>query len=145
MSGRAHELSEIALFSETNRAERAIVRRHLTELQVPAGHVLMHAGVPQNEFMVIAEGQATMHDGNVAVAKLSRGDLVGEMAMIDRIGRRNAGVTTDTEVVVLAGTRADFREILEVAPSVAVKVMKSAAGSTKDAPPCRHFAVRGLL
>jgi CRP-like cAMP-binding protein len=79
--------------------------------------------------MIISQGEATVSQGGHAIATLGRGDLVGEMALLDqdRAGRRNATVTVDTDAVIYAGSRAEFRQILAAAPSVARKVRETAA------------------
>jgi CRP-like cAMP-binding protein len=79
--------------------------------------------------MIISEGQATVSQGDRSVATLGRGDLVGEMALLDHQvpGRRNATVTVNTDAVVYAGSRAEFRQILASAPSVARKVRETVA------------------
>jgi CRP-like cAMP-binding protein len=79
--------------------------------------------------MIIAEGEATVSQGGRTVATLGRGDLVGEMALLDHdgAGRRNATVKVETDAVIYAGSRAEFRQILASAPSVARKVRETAA------------------
>ena len=61
---------------------------------------------------------------------LERGDLVGEMALLegDGVGRRNATVTVLRDATIYVGTPAEFRRILQAAPSVAHKVRQTAAG-----------------
>jgi CRP-like cAMP-binding protein len=123
------DLGDLPLFSEASRSEMAVIRRHLTPVRLPAGRVLVREGARGDQFMVIAEGTATVSQGGRTIATLERGDLVGEMALLDDagIGRRNATVTTSTDSVVYAGSRAEFRRILEAAPSVASKVRQTAA------------------
>lgn len=122
------DLAELPLFSEVSRSEMAVVRRHLTPLRVPAGRVLVKEGAVGDEFMIISEGQATVSQGDHSIATLGRGDLVGEMALLDHVpGRRNATVTVNTDAVVYAGSRAEFRQILASAPSVARKVRETVA------------------
>jgi CRP-like cAMP-binding protein len=123
------DLAELPLFAEASRSERAFIRRHLTLLPVPAGRVLVQEGARAGEFMVLAEGTATVDQGGHTIAVLERGDLVGEMALLDDdgAGRRNATVTADTDAVVYVGSRNEFRQILRVAPSVARKVRQTAA------------------
>ncbi len=123
------DLAELPLFSEVSRSEMAVVRRHLTPLRVPAGRVLVKEGAVGDEFMIISEGQATVSQGDHSIATLGRGDLVGEMALLDHDvpGRRNATVTVNTDAVVYAGSRAEFRQILASAPSVARKVRETVA------------------
>ena len=85
-------LADLPLFSEVSRSEMAVVRRHLTPLRIPAGRVLVQEGTLGDEFMIIAEGQATVSQDGHTIAILGRGDLVGEMALLDHTGsgRRNA-------------------------------------------------------
>lgn len=82
--------------------------------------------------MIITEGSASVNQGGETIAVLGPGDLVGEMALLehDGTGRRNATVTTTTEAVVYVGSRAEFRWILEAAPSVARKVRETAESRT---------------
>lgn len=126
------ELADFPLFSEASRSELAVVRRQLTPLQVRAGRVLMREGARAEEFMVIADGEATVSQRGRTIALLERGDLVGEMALLDArgVGRRNATVILSTDATVYAGSRTEFRQILEAAPSVARKVRQMVAART---------------
>ena len=126
------DLEDVELFAEANRAERAVIRRHLTPLSVAAGRVLVKEGARGDQFMVLVEGNATVSQGGQTIATLERGDLVGEMALLPDVGsdRRNATVTTSTDAVIYVGSRSDFRQILQSVPSVARKVRQTAAERT---------------
>lgn len=126
------DLEDVELFAEANRAERAVIRRHLTPLSVAAGRVLVREGGRGDQFMVLVEGSATVSQGGQTIATLERGDLVGEMALLQDVGsgRRNATVTASTDAVIYVGSRADFRQILQAVPSVARKVRQTAAERT---------------
>jgi CRP-like cAMP-binding protein len=67
-----------------------------------------------------------------SIATLGRGDLVGEMAIQQPLGsgRRNATVTAITDCEIYAGSAAEFRRIMEAAPSVAAKVRQTIASRT---------------
>ncbi len=121
------DLRELPLFAEASRSELAAIRRQLTELDVPAGRVLVHEGDLGNEFMILLKGEAVVSQGGRPIATLGRGDLVGEMALLQGRGqgRRNATVTALTDAVVYAGSRSEFRQILDAAPSVAQKVRQT--------------------
>jgi CRP-like cAMP-binding protein len=123
------DLRALDLFSETSRSEMALVARQLTMLRVPAGKVLVREGERGNEFMIIAEGRAEVRQGDRIIATIGRGDLVGEMALLQRDGdgRRNATVTTVTDAVIYVGSPREFRQIIQSAPSVAEKVQQTAA------------------
>jgi CRP-like cAMP-binding protein len=123
------DLEDVELFAEANRAERALIRRHLTPLSVAAGRVLVEEGARGDQFMVLVQGNATVNQGGQTIATLERGDLVGEMALLEEFGsdRRNATVTASTDAVIYVGSRADFRQILHDVPSFARKVRQTAA------------------
>jgi CRP-like cAMP-binding protein len=118
------DLRELDLFSEVSRSELAVISRQLTKLRVKAGRVLVHEGGIGNEFMIMVSGMAEVTQGGRSIATLGRGDLVGEMALLQPVGagRRNATVTAVTDAEIYAGSAAEFRRILDAAPSVAVKV-----------------------
>jgi CRP-like cAMP-binding protein len=123
------DLRELPLFAEASRSELAVIRRQLTLLQVPAGRVLVHEDARGDEFMILVEGEAVVTRGGRPIAALGRGDLVGEMALLEDQGRgrRNATVTALTDVVLYAGSPREFRRILEAAPSVAERVRQTVA------------------
>jgi CRP-like cAMP-binding protein len=123
------ELRELPLFAEASRSQLAAIRRQLTPLRVPAGRVLMHEGALGNEFMILLEGEAVVSQGGRPIATLRRGDLVGEMALMEGNGhgRRNATVTTVTDAVVYVGSPSEFRQVLEASPSVSEKVRQTVA------------------
>jgi CRP-like cAMP-binding protein len=126
------DLRELDLFSDVTRSEMAVIAKQLTRLKVKAGRVLVREGGFGNEFMIIVSGMAEVtHDGR-SIATLGRGDLVGEMALLQPhgTGRRNATVTAVTDAEIYAGSATEFRRILEVAPSVAEKVRQTIASRT---------------
>jgi CRP/FNR family transcriptional regulator, cyclic AMP receptor protein len=118
------DLRELDLFSETSRSELAVIAKQLTKLKVKAGRVLVREGGLGNEFMIIVNGMAEVTQGGRSIATLGRGDLVGEMALLQPVGsgRRNATVTAVTDAEIYAGSASEFRRILEASPSVAAKV-----------------------
>jgi CRP-like cAMP-binding protein len=118
------DLRELDLFSEVSRTELAVISRQLTKLKVKAGRVLVREGGIGNEFMIVVSGMAEVTQGGRSIATIGRGDLVGEMALLQPVGsgRRNATVTAVTDAEIYAGSAAEFRRILDAAPSVATKV-----------------------
>jgi CRP/FNR family transcriptional regulator, cyclic AMP receptor protein len=126
------DLRELDLFSEVSRSELAVIRKQLTRLKVKAGRVLVREGAIGNEFMILVNGMAEVTQGGRSIATIGRGDLVGEMALLQGhgLGRRNATVTAVTDAEIYAGSPAEFRRIIEAAPSVAEKVRQTAASRT---------------
>ncbi len=126
------DLRELDLFSDASRSEMAVVARQLTRLKVKAGRVLVREGGFGNEFMIMVSGSAEVTQGGRSIATIGRGDLVGEMALLQPhgTGRRNATVTAVTDAEIYAGSVTEFRRILEAAPSVAEKVNRTIASRT---------------
>jgi CRP-like cAMP-binding protein len=126
------DLRELDLFSGASRSELAVIAQQLTRLKVKAGRVLVHEGGIGNEFMIMVDGMAEVTQGGRSIATIGRGDLVGEMALLQPhgSGRRNATVTAVTDAEIYAGSAIEFRRILEAAPSVAAKVHQTIASRT---------------
>ena len=126
------DLRELDLFSEASRSELAVISRQLTRLKVKAGRVLVREGGIGNEFMIMVSGMAEVTQGGESIATIGRGDLVGEMAIVQPLGsgRRNATVTAITDCEIYAGSAAEFRRIMDAAPSVAAKVRETIASRT---------------
>jgi CRP-like cAMP-binding protein len=132
------DLRELDLFSEASRSELAVITRQLTRLKVKAGKVLVREGGIGNEFMILVSGMAEVTQGGQSVATIGRGDLVGEMALLQPYGsgRRNATVTAITDCEIYAGSPSEFRRIMDAAPSVAEKIQQTIASrSTQTAVP----------
>jgi CRP/FNR family cyclic AMP-dependent transcriptional regulator len=129
------ELEELALFSDASRSQLALIARQLTRLTLPAGRVLVQEGARGEEFLIIVEGEAEVSQGGEVIATVGRGDLVGELALLHAGGRgiRNATVTAVTDVVFYVGSRAEFRQMLYIAPSVAEKVHQTASSRSAAA------------
>jgi CRP-like cAMP-binding protein len=129
---RRAELSRLDLFADCSRAELGRIALLLTRVTVPEGYVLIRQGGPGDEFMVLVAGTASVRRrtpfGDDEVARLGPGDFVGEMALLpDRPGtRRSATVVADSDLTLAVCTPGEFRQILELAPSVAEKVQRSA-------------------
>ena len=91
----------------------------------PPDHVLCHEGELEDEFYIIAEGNViiskTMGEENTErVLRVGgKGDIVGEMSMIQNLPR-SATVRTTTECTVLEMERQDFEAILSSSPRMAI-------------------------
>ena len=95
----------------------------------PPGHVLCHEGAYEDIFYIIA-------DGNVVISKKmgdeedervlrigGKGDLVGEMALIQN-APRSATVRTTTECTVLEMGKQDFETILSRSSRMAIDIIR---------------------
>jgi CRP-like cAMP-binding protein len=130
-----NELRELALFSGVSRSELAQISRQLTRLSIPAGKVLVREGARGDEFMIVVDGRADVRQGGKVIATLGRGDLVGEMALLDDGGkrRRNATVTALTDLVIYVGSPLEFRQMISASPSVAERIHRTVEERTPAA------------
>jgi CRP/FNR family transcriptional regulator, cyclic AMP receptor protein len=97
--------------------ERDIARlsRLVDEVRVPAGTVLIHEGAHGRDAFVIAEGTARVTVGDDHVCDLGPGEIVGEMAPLER-RPRTATVVADTPMRLLAIGAADFYAFARLPP-----------------------------
>jgi CRP-like cAMP-binding protein len=121
----AEPLGELRLFAGATPTQLADARRLLTLLTVDAGTVLMREGGLGMEFLVIASGEAAVTIGGERVATLQRGDFAGEMSLLGD-DRRSATVTAETPLSIYVANAAEFRALLDVAPSVADAIIRTA-------------------
>lgn len=93
-----------SLSSLTDR-ELAPLVRLLVEVSVDSGTTLMTQGAYDSSVMLIVEGTASIHKHGQRIATASTGEIVGELAAIDR-QPRTATVVADTPMQLLvAGPR----------------------------------------
>ena len=76
------QLAEIELFSELSKKELKRVASYMTPITVKAGRDLTVQGQPGREFMIIAEGEATVRRNGRVIARFGPGDFFGELAVI---------------------------------------------------------------
>lgn len=124
---RHHRLTDVSLFKGLRSRDLAAVDRLFTEIVLPAGTDLIAEGGVGREFFVIADGEVAVTKGRREVARLHRGDFVGEVAMIDD-APRNASVKAVTDVRVLVQNRREFASLLDAMPAVRERV-EAAAGA----------------
>lgn len=102
----------------------------LTEIRTyPPGHILCREGAYENVFYIIADGKAEItkkmiegeEDRLLRVAQ--RGDMVGEMALIQNTARA-ATVRAITECTVLEMEKQNFETILSRSPHMAMDIIR---------------------
>ncbi|MDX6592036.1 MAG: hypothetical protein QOJ13_1232 [Gaiellales bacterium] len=94
-------LRQLPLFSPLPGPALETLARSLTPVSVPAGEVLMRQGEPGDLFYAIADGELDVTRDGQPVARLSRGEGVGEIALLHSVPR-TATVTAATDVHLYA-------------------------------------------
>ena len=95
----------------------------------PPAHVLCHEGAYEDVFYIIADGSVVISKkmlgeaGERVLRVGGRGDLVGEMALIQNAPRA-ASVRTLTDCTTLEMGKKDFDTILNRSPHMAIDIMR---------------------
>lgn len=104
----ADTLARIWLFEECTKKERRRIASLVTPIRVDAGQVLARQGDYARECVIVIDGQAVVECDERIVGHAVDGSLVGEVALMDPRGMRNATVTAVTEMELLVMNRRDF-------------------------------------
>lgn len=99
----ASEVHRLPLFRAVSRAKLDEALNVLMPCEVPAGQVLMQEGEADRSMFIVLEGEVSVVVGQTQteVARLGRGELVGEMALFGMLDRRAATVVTLTNARLL--------------------------------------------
>ncbi|MBL8101455.1 MAG: cyclic nucleotide-binding domain-containing protein [Anaerolineales bacterium] len=118
-------------------AFKGLTERELQEMAAlshiciyPPEYTLCHEGAYEEVFYIIADGIATIskniseQDGERILRIASKGDLVGEMALIQNVPR-SATVRTLTNCTVLEMDKKSFETMLSRSPSMAINIIRT--------------------
>ena len=125
MSTLVERLGQIELFSELTSKEIKKVASYMTTIDVRAGRDLTVQGTVGREFMIIADGEATVRRNGRLIATLGPGDFFGELAVIAGVPR-TATVTAETKMTIEALNRREFSSLLDETPALAKKILVGA-------------------
>lgn len=115
-------LTSVPLFAGLNDDELDAVAYAATQLDYPAGKVLMREGEVAHEMFVVLEGTLEVTRDGDYIADIEPGGFAGEMALLTR-AHRNSTVTAKTDVSVLHIDGREFASVLESAPLIASKLL----------------------
>lgn len=95
----------------------------------PAGYILCQEGADEDVFYIIAEGnviitqQLSDDEGERILRTGSKGDVIGEMALIQSVPR-SASVRTTSSCTTLEMDKKDFESILSASPRLAIEIVR---------------------
>jgi CRP-like cAMP-binding protein len=117
----ADRLTKVPLFEGLSRRELEQIARWADEVDLPEGKRLLDQGRFAYEFFVIQEGECEVRQDRRPLATMGPGDIVGEIALIER-ARRTATVETLSRVRAIVMSARDFGTMMDTMPSVAGRV-----------------------
>jgi CRP-like cAMP-binding protein len=115
-------LKKIHLFSNLSNRQLIEIAKHAQSVSVKAGEVLAKQGSKGWEFFFIIEGKAQVQKDGKAIRKLTSGDFLGEIALIDQ-ETRTATVIADTDMTLLVVDSRSFGHLLETIPGLQGKII----------------------
>jgi CRP/FNR family transcriptional regulator, cyclic AMP receptor protein len=123
---RLAELREVPLFAELEQEALERILAASSELECPAGQVLMRAGDRGVGMFVVEEGTVVVEAPGHTI-DLGRGEFVGELSLLVPESTRVARVRAKTPVRCLALNRATLEDLLESEPRFAVTMLRLVA------------------
>ncbi len=131
-SQKVDHLSEVPIFRRLSKRQLDRLAKHVDEVQVEGGKVLAEEGSRGRELLIVVEGEATVRRGGRELARLSAGDVIGEMSLID--GQpRSATVKADSDMTLLVIDSRAFKPLLEEVPGMAVGILTAMAQRLREA------------
>lgn len=115
-------LANVAFFEGFDHDHLRRVAALSSEVEYPAGAVIIDQGDAGTDCFVIVDGSASVSMGGEFVAAVSEGTMIGEMALVDH-RPRNATVTADTDCKLLRFQAKQFRQLLDEMPKASERVM----------------------
>jgi CRP-like cAMP-binding protein len=116
LQGTVDDLRRIALFAQMTEAELERVAALGEPVDAEPGAILTDQGDVGVECFLVLEGEAGIFSGGQHVATITSGAVVGEMALIGH-KPRNATVTAQTPMRLLAFNISSFKKLLEEMPA----------------------------
>jgi CRP-like cAMP-binding protein len=125
-------LREIPLFAELPAESLQSLAQIATEIEVPAGQVMIRPYDPGLGMFVVEEGKVTVELHQGREVELGPGEFFGELALLIPEGVRAARVRAETDVRCLAIGRDDFARLLDEEPRIAVAMLPVLARRLSD-------------
>ncbi|HLM18898.1 MAG TPA: cyclic nucleotide-binding domain-containing protein [Acidimicrobiia bacterium] len=119
-------LAKVPLFQGLSKKELRLISQLATELDEPAGTVLIEEGKVGHEFIVLVEGEIEVTQGGRKIGDHGPGAYVGEIALLEHIPRTATVVATTPVRLEVIGQR-EFAGLLEEVPELAEQLSATAA------------------
>lgn len=123
----AAQLKEMPLFAGLTDDKLEVIAGRSLHIGAHPGVHLAHEGQAGFEFFAIVSGDAEVRSGDETVAKLSAGDVFGEMALMSG-GRRVADVVATSVMSLITMMSWDFSQTVQDFPVIESRLKELAEG-----------------
>jgi CRP-like cAMP-binding protein len=124
---RIERVRAIPLFSGVPETTLHRIAEVMTQVEVPAGQVLIQQGQPGAGILIVEEGSVVVERPGREPIELGPGEFLGELALLTTEGVHTARVRTTTNSVLLAMGRQEFLDLLQEEPRIAVAMLPTMA------------------
>jgi voltage-gated potassium channel len=128
---RIAELRALPLFAEVSDASIESIAAIATEIDVPAGQVLVQRNEPGSGMFVVLDGAVAVELRGKTV-ELGPGEFFGELSLLVPGATRGARVRASTASRCLAIGRRQFAELLESDHPLALAMLSTLAARMRD-------------
>jgi len=124
-------LCAVPIFDGLKVEELTVIAKHMNYYEVGGGDVLFVEGERGHYVCFVVEGElevskASASGTRTVLTRLSRGQSIGEMAVVDE-APRSATVTALTPSRLLTFSRSDFETLLAEHPALGIRILKGIA------------------
>jgi len=117
-------LKKVPMFSDLSQRHLREISKHADQLSAKTGNVLAEQGKIGWEFIFIVEGKARVEKNGRVIRRLSGGDFLGEISLIDG-EPRTATVIAETDMILLVVNKTSFDHLLAKVPGLQRKIVIS--------------------
>jgi CRP-like cAMP-binding protein len=124
-------LAKVPLFEGLSKKQLRLISQLATELEEPAGTVLIKEGKAGHEFIIVIDGEIEVSQDGRIVAERGPGTYVGEIALLDH-RPRTATVVAKTPVTLEVIGQREFAGLLAEVPELSQQLLASVARRLAD-------------
>ncbi len=115
-------LKQSKLFENAPHSVLADIGRIATTVSVKADERIMEKGDEGTSMYIIVDGQVRVHDDDLVLTRLGKGDVFGEMAALDS-EVRSASVTAEVDTILFQLEQSSMYEIVSRRPEAAKAII----------------------
>jgi CRP-like cAMP-binding protein len=121
---RSESLRAIPMFASLDDVALWHIAELATDVDIPAGHVLVQQGQEGAGLFIVVEGSANVELPGSTAVSVSAGEFIGELSLLVDGLLHTARVRAATPMRCLALSRDDFARLLETYPQMAIPMCK---------------------
>jgi len=128
---KAELIGSVPMFCRLGKREQEQVAQLLTEVEVPAGKVLMRQGESGHEMFIVISGAFRIERDGEAINEAGPGAVLGEMSLIAQ-GPRTATVTATKPSTLFVAVHGEFNELMAGHPEIRMQVLDGLATKVRN-------------